>query len=73
MIQVKKSYLLPGVSGLCKESLAACGGERFFGWRHLFLDFASQNQEKDASIQIIIWREAPKKNFLHSAKYYFTR
>ena len=24
----------------------------FFGWRHLFPDFASQNQEKDVSIQI---------------------
>jgi hypothetical protein len=31
--------------------LAACGGEIFFGWRHLFPDFAKQNQEKDVSIQ----------------------
>jgi hypothetical protein len=38
--------------GLCKKVFAACGGEIFFGWRHLFPDFASQKQEKDASIQI---------------------
>jgi hypothetical protein len=38
--------------GLCKKVFAACGGEIFFGWRHLFPDFASQNQEKDVSIQI---------------------
>jgi hypothetical protein len=38
--------------GLCKKVFAACGGEMFFGWRHLFPDFASQNQEKDVSIQI---------------------
>jgi hypothetical protein len=37
---------------LCKKVFAACGGEIFFGWRHLFPDFASQNQEKDVSIQI---------------------
>jgi hypothetical protein len=38
--------------GLCKKSFAACGGEIFFGWRHLLPDFASQNQVKDVSIQI---------------------
>jgi hypothetical protein len=38
--------------GLCKKVFAACGGEIFFGWRHLFPDFASQNQGKDVSIQI---------------------
>ena len=53
----KKKNLLPPAAakdffgGLCKESFAACGGERFFGWRHLFHDFASQNREKDVSIQ----------------------
>ena len=40
------------VEGLCKKVFAAFGGEIFFGWRHLFPDFASQNQEKDVSIQI---------------------
>jgi len=37
---------------LCKKYFAAYGGKIFFGWRHLFPDFASQNQEKDVSIQI---------------------
>ena len=39
---------------LSKQCSAACGGRTLhqiiFGWRHLFLDFASQNQEKDVSI-----------------------
>jgi hypothetical protein len=35
-----------------KPVFAACGGEIFFGCRHLFPDFASQNQEKDVYIQI---------------------
>jgi hypothetical protein len=38
--------------GLCKKFFAAFGGKIFFGWRHLFPDFAKQNQEKDVSIQI---------------------
>jgi len=38
--------------GLCKKVFAACGGEIFFGWRHVFPDFAKQNQEKHVSIQI---------------------
>jgi len=40
------------IEGLCKKVFAACGGKIFFGWRHLFPDFAKQNQEKDVSIQI---------------------
>jgi len=38
--------------GLCKKVFAACGGEILFLWRHLFPDFAKQNQEKDVSIKI---------------------
>ncbi|MEY4135264.1 MAG: hypothetical protein RL386_1614, partial [Bacteroidota bacterium] len=38
--------------GGVKRPFAASGGKIFFGWRHLLLDFAPQNQEEDASIQI---------------------
>jgi len=40
------------LEAISKVFLAACGGEIFFVWRHLFPDFASQNLEKDVSIQI---------------------
>jgi hypothetical protein len=48
---VKKSFAacssrILSLERLCKKVFAACGGEIFFGWRHLFPDFASQNQEK---------------------------
>jgi hypothetical protein len=49
---MKNTWVLNFNLGLCKKVFAACGGEIFFGWRHLFPDFASQNQEKDVSIQI---------------------
>ncbi|MFZ4427745.1 MAG: hypothetical protein ACOYOO_11350, partial [Saprospiraceae bacterium] len=34
-----------------------------FGWRHLFPDFANQNQEKDVSIQRIFRRSRRRKPF----------
>jgi hypothetical protein len=39
-------------TSLSKEYSAAEDGKIFFGLSHLFPDFASQNQEKDGSIQI---------------------
>jgi len=56
--------------GLCKKVFAACGGEIFFGWRHLFPDFALQNQEKDVSIQRIFRRRRRRKPF-YTTPYYF--
>jgi hypothetical protein len=39
--------------GLCKKSFHGASRQIKFGWRHLFPDFAKQNQEKDVSIQSI--------------------
>jgi len=50
-----------------------------FGWRRLFPDFASQNQEKDASIQRIFRRRRRRKTFYTTpkmrriSKYYLAR
>ena len=45
-----------------------CGASRqiIFGWRHLFSDFAKQNQKKDASIQRIFRRRRRRKPFYSS-------
>jgi hypothetical protein len=39
--------------GLCKKVFYGASRRIKFGWRHLFPDFASQNQGKDVSIQRI--------------------
>jgi hypothetical protein len=52
---------------LCKKVFLGASRQIKFGWRHLFPDFAKQNQEKDVSITFLhnpnkIWREAPRED-----------
>jgi len=57
-----EKYLSFG-KGVCEKYFAACCGEIFFGWRHLFPDFPSQNQEKDVSIQTLFGAKRQEKPF----------
>jgi hypothetical protein len=49
--------------GLCKKVFLGASRQIKFGWRDLFPDFASQNQEKDLSIQRIFRRHRRRKPF----------
>jgi hypothetical protein len=49
--------------GLCKKVFLGASRQIKFGWRHLFPDFAKQNQEKDVSIQRIFRRRRRQKPF----------
>ncbi|MEY4134697.1 MAG: hypothetical protein RL386_1047, partial [Bacteroidota bacterium] len=42
--------------GLCEKYFYGASRQIIFVWRHLFLDFAKQNQEKDVFIQSVFSR-----------------
>ena len=50
-------------TGLCKKYFHGATRQIIFGWRHLFLDFAKQNREKDVSIQRIFCRRRRQNTF----------
>jgi hypothetical protein len=54
--------------GLCKKVFLGASRQIIFGWRHLFPDFAKQNQEKDVSIQKIFRRRRRRKPFYTTPK-----
>ena len=56
--------------GLCKKHFAACGGERLFGCRHLFHDFALQNHEKYVGFKLKFGAKRRKILFTQS-QYFF--
>ena len=49
--------------GLCKKSYAAFGSRIFFGRRLVFHDFASQNHEKQVSVQILFGAKRQEEPF----------
>ena len=55
--------------GLCKEVFLGASRQIKLGWRHLFPDFAKQNQEKDVSIQRIFCRRRRQKTFFTTPRF----
>jgi len=56
------------LEGLCKKVFYGASRQIIFGWRHLFPDFAKQNQEKDVSIQRMFCRRRRQNTFYTTPK-----
>ncbi|MFZ4428683.1 MAG: hypothetical protein ACOYOO_16105, partial [Saprospiraceae bacterium] len=54
-----------------KKVFAACGGEIFFGYRHLFPDFAKQIRKKMSTSKFNLARSAKKNLFTQPLKRIF--